>query len=368
MASIKEWSETGAKIGLFFPRLQISTGVENLQALFSAIPLGTQAAMSDPNMRAYMHDGSVFYCSHPCLTPYDHLTVDAMKTYITLMALPMAALKYYGEQQDLARYMIELANATVGAVASVKVNALGDLNSKYFNGMLQQYAFMGQNLAGVWVLPVFLKSTVSGVKKMWNWWRAGARIPVPNSNGALVVTEGVPTAEIVEMDSKYAQFPAPADISPEMKEAVVDLFPDFEYGTRNSLTFSDELSVRLSEAPFDDASFVHEVTGFDDYALVQEGHEFPTESSGRFTEAELTGSAESSKFGTLSKKLAVVGKVIIVLVSAAIVVLEVLSIVSTVQVYDQYKDAIEQIASSTTEYYEEVIAAAQAAPTQDDSE
>ena len=63
-----------------------------------------------------------------------------------------------------------------------------------------------------------------------------------------------------------------------------------------------------------------------------------------------------------------VGKVIIVLVSAAIVVLEVLSIVSTVQVYDQYKDAIEQIASSTTEYYGEVIAAAQAAPTQDDSE
>ena len=85
MKAIREWSDAGSKMGAFFPRLQIAASVESMWALFASLPVATQAAMTDASLQPYMYDRKQgeFYCPDPCTYPYDHLTVDAMKTTLS---------------------------------------------------------------------------------------------------------------------------------------------------------------------------------------------------------------------------------------------------------------------------------------------
>ena len=151
MASIKEWSEAGAEMGLNIPLLMLGTSIENVQALFAALPIAAQAAMLDSELKKY------FACPDPC-NPYDQLTVDldkgltALKTYIKLMGGPLAALRYESELK-LQKYIIAVANSTVGDPAQVQPSALNDINTKYFGGRLADYSTMGLNLANYGWFP-----------------------------------------------------------------------------------------------------------------------------------------------------------------------------------------------------------------------
>ena len=329
MASIKEWSEAGKEMGLTFRLLQIGTSVENLQALFAALPIATQAAMLDSKMKPY------FACGDPC-KPYDELTVDldkgltALKTYISLMASPLVALE---NEQQLHNYIVAVANSTVGEPAQVQTSALSDINTKYFDGRLAAYSTFGLNLSGLWVVPLFIKY---GPGRVWNWWRAGSNIPVVSSEGEIAIIVEERSGGTFEVDA--VPFPQAENIPPEMRESLL-----IESG--ESLTDLQAIKEWLQN----DA--------------LEEANKGPlTAALAKVPGPEFAASGETSKIGAFAKKAAPIGKAIIVLASAAILILEVISIVNTVELYNHYEKQIGEIASNTTKYYQDVIRAAKPPP------
>jgi len=386
MSTIKEWSEAGTRMGAFFPRLQLMTEMDSMWALYGAIPVGTQAAMTDASLRQYMYDEEErdFYCPDPCTNPYDHLTVKAMKKYITLMAAPLVAL-----DQDRAlrqHYMIKLANATVGETGAVKVGALTDLNTEYFNGQLQTYVNSAQVLLQLWVIPVLFKS---GYKVVWNWWKGGARfVGIGSATGRINSRIGFPSAEqLASIDEQLdltggsrLVFEVARDvkdrgqrmvsISPETSELSTSELSKIRARGKKMMIDSLEMARRKPSqwTPQQVKYFNDQLHGTNPatrqkIAKLMDHHKtFPKWESGSGPFAfkkreEMFAFAKQNEMSKWARAQAIIGKGLVVLVTLAITVFEVLAIISAQQVYEKYEENIEEVASATKQYYAEIISA-----------
>jgi len=368
MSTIKEWSEAGARMGGFFPRLQLATTVESMWALFGAIPVGTQAAMTDASLQPYMYDYEEqhFYCPHPCTNPYDHLTVKAMKTYITLMAAPLAAL-----DQDRAlrqHYMIKLANATVGEYEAVKVDALTDLNTEFFNGQLASYVQLAHGLMGLWVIPVFFKS---GYTVVWNWWKGGSRfVGIGRATGIINSNIGFPSAkQLASIDERLVK-EVVRDVHSRGGQMVSykDGVPTDSYLSRRGLKMQTDARQMLNTKPSKWTSqqrefFNEQLHGKNTAGRPVSGTAATKQKIAKLLDnnpqrkAQLAAVAKQNGMSKWARAKAIIGKGLAVLVVLAITVFEVLAIISAQQVYEKYEENIEEVASATKEYYAEIISA-----------
>ena len=174
---------------------------------------------------------------------------------------------------------------------------------------------------------------------MWNWWRAGSKIPVVSRSGEVetVLVED-PDKDLSGFDLpatvEAVKFPQAADIPPAIKKA--ELIASGEtFATTEEM--ADYLRLEQNNAP-----------------LTATLETVPVE--------EFAESGQTSKIGAFANKAAPIGKALIVLASTAVVILEAFSIVDTVALYDDYEKQIEEIATSTTKYYQDVIRAAKPPP------
>jgi len=368
MSTIKEWSEAGTRMGAFFPRLQLMTEMDSMWALYGAIPVGTQAAMTDASLRQYMYDEEErdFYCPDPCTNPYDHLTVKAMKTYITLMAAPMAAL-----DQDRAlrrHYMIQLANATVGEYEAVKVDALTDLNTEFFNGQLASYVQLAQGLMGLWVIPVFFKS---GYTVVWNWWKGGSRfVGIGRATGIINSNIGFPSAkQLASIDERLVK-EVVRDMHSRGGQMVSykDGVPTDSYLSRRGLKMQTDARQMLNTKPSKWTSqqrefFNEQLHGKNTAGRPVSGTAATKQKIAKLLDnnpqrkAQLAAVAKQNGMSKWARAKAIIGKGLAVLVVLAITVFEVLAIISAQQVYEKYEENIEEVASATKQYYAEIISA-----------
>ena len=395
MVAIREWSDAGSKMGAFFPRLQIGTSVESMWALFASLPVATQAAMTDESLQPYMYDWKQgeFYCPDPCTYPYDHLTVDAMKTYIKLMAAPPATLQFSGEPEKLRRYMLELANATVGELEQVELDGLTDINTKYFGEMIPNYAPISQGILGLYTVPVFFMSAYQlRPSSVWKWWRAGApiydygftrRYTPPASKiiginyqdpGMIGKGSGTGVGSYIYQDARFmnraAGFPSAEQLSSLDDSLVKTVLYDMEargqsYVVKNGkiITAKDGHALKATAREMMDTKpgqwsqtqtkefrfqISHKNTR---QALADQLDTMPYEKS------RLAQIGRTNQMGKWTRRGYMLGKGLVVLVSLAFIVFEVFAIVAAQEIYQEYANAIQKTAEGAAQYYQEVISA-----------
>ena len=391
MDSIREWSIAGSNMGAFFPRLLIATTFESMWALFGAIPVATQAAMTDASLQPYMYDWKQddFYCPDPCTYPYDHLTVDAMKTYIKLMAAPAATLQYSGEAEKLKQYMLELANATVGEFDQVPLGELTTLNTKYFGGMGPELVQIGQGLLGLYTVPVFFKSAYQlRPSAVWKWWKAGA----PIYDSGFTRRYIPPASKLIGLEtSRMAGFPSASQLNrvdnylvrkvvydiQDRGESMMIAATNGKGSIVNGAQYSRGLDLKtqaremLNNRPGQTSRAVDpRAWKPHQQRLFQSQLHDNTPSSLRTKKGiadQLDKSpAKKSRLAAIGKSSAVgkwtrfgyrLAKGLVVLVAVFIAVLEVFAIIAAHQVYDEYAEAIGKTAADVAQYYREVISA-----------
>ena len=387
MDSIREWSIAGSNMGAFFPRLLIATTVESMWALFGSIPVATQAAMTDSSLQPYMYDWKQgdFYCPDPCTYPYDHLSVDAMKTYIKLMAAPAATLQYSGEAEKLKQYMLELANATVGEFDQVPLGELTTLYTKYFGQLGPQLGQIGQGLLGLYTVPIFFKSAYQlRPSAVWKWWKAGA----PIYDAGFTRRYIPPASKLIGLEtSRMAGFPSASQLNRVDNYLVRKVVYDIEARGEGMMNAATNYNSPMYKRGLDLKNQAREMLNnpgkrpgnmaVDPRAwkphqqrLFQSQLHDNTPSSLRTKKSiadQLDKSpAKKSRLAAIGKSSAVgkwtrlgyrLAKGLVVLVAVFIAVLEVFAIIAAHQVYDEYAEAIGKTAADVAQYYREVISA-----------